>query len=150
MADTISKEKRSENMSAIKSRDTNPEVYLRKKLFACGLRYRKNSASIFGHPDLYLAKYKTAVFVNGCYWHRHSGCKFAYMPKSRVEFWNKKFADNIKRDRLVQEKLLSQNIKCLVIWECTIKHMMKNTAFENEIIGKILFFLNNYNISCEL
>lgn len=130
MADTISSERRSRNMSAIKSKDTKPEVYLRKLLYHRGFRYRKNYSGVFGRPDIYLPKYKVAIFVNGCYWHRHSGCQYAYMPKSRVEFWQKKFDDNVRRDRLVQETLENQGIRCIVVWECTIRKMQKDSEVE--------------------
>lgn len=150
MADIVSTEKRSKNMAAIKSKDTKPEMYFRKKLFYCGLRYKKNTGSVFGHPDMFLAKYRTAIFVNGCYWHRHPGCKYAYMPKSRIEFWNAKFGSNIKRDHRVREVLQSQQIKCLIVWECTIKRMMKDTAFEVDIIEQVLSFLKSADLYSEL
>ena len=101
MADIKSPEERSRNMRAIRSKDTKPEIYLRKLLFAQGLRYRKNVQKLPGSPDMYLAKYRTAIFVHGCFWHRHQGCKYAYMPKSRTEFWVEKFDINVSRDRLV-------------------------------------------------
>lgn len=79
-----------------------------------------------GHPDIYLRKYNTAVFVHGFFWHRHSGCKYAYMPKSRVEFWQKKFEANVKRDYVVRMELQDKGIKCLIVWECTVKRMKRN------------------------
>lgn len=82
-------EERSKNMAAIHSRNTKPEIWFRKQLFARGYRYRLNTNRIQGHPDIYLRKYNTAIFIHGCFWQRHQGCKYAYMPKSRVEFWNK-------------------------------------------------------------
>lgn len=138
MADTISPERRSRNMSAIKSRDTNPEVYLRKLLYHQGFRYRKNYSGVFGHPDIYLPKYRVAIFVHGCYWHRHSGCQYAYMPKSRVEFWQKKFDDNVRRDQLVQNTLESQGIRYIVVWECTIKKMQKDKVTEAKATEEII------------
>lgn len=138
MADTISPERRSRNMSAIKSKDTKPEVYLRKLLYHQGFRYRKNYSGVFGHPDIYLPKYKVAIFVHGCYWHRHSGCRYAYMPKSRVEFWQKKFDDNVRRDQLVRETLENHGIRCLVVWECTITKMQKDSRVEAEILQEIM------------
>ncbi|TCL61674.1 very short patch repair endonuclease [Allofournierella massiliensis] len=141
MADILTPDKRSQNMSAIKSRDTKPEIYFRKLLFAEGLRYRKNSPSIIGHPDIYLAKYHTAIFVNGCFWHRHAGCKYAYTPKSRVDFWQKKFEQNIQRDAAVRESLATQGIKCLTIWECTIKRMKHDPDFETLILHRAIDFI---------
>ncbi len=143
MADTISPERRSRNMSAIKSKDTKPEVYLRKLLYHHGLRYRKNYSGVFGHPDIYLPKYKTAIFVHGCYWHRHEGCQCAYMPKSRVEFWQKKFNENIRRDQLVRETLENQGIHCIVFWECTIKQMKRDVVIKNEELKKLFSELSH-------
>lgn len=111
MADIVSAEERSRNMAAIRNRDTKPEVYLRKLLFARGYRYRIADRSVPGHPDIFLRRYNTAIFVHGCFWHRHRECKYAYTPKSRVEFWQKKFDDNVRRDRIVQKELLAKNIK---------------------------------------
>lgn len=137
MADIKTKDARSKNMSAIKSKETKPEIYLRKLLFSRGYRYRKNVSYIFGHPDIYLGKYKTAIFVHGCFWHRHQKCKFAYSPKSNVEFWEKKFERNIIRDKVVSQTLFDTNIKCLIVWECTIKKMKKDIKMESEILEKI-------------
>ncbi len=141
MADIKSAEARSKNMSAIKNKDTKPEVYFRKLLFAKGYRYRKNVKMIVGHPDLYMGKYKTAVFINGCFWHRHEGCKYTTNPKSRVEFWEKKFSRNIERDKEVQEELKKQKIKCLVVWECTIKQMMRSEEFAKKVLEDVEKFL---------
>ena len=90
------------------------------------------------NPDIYLPKYKVAIFVHGCYWHRHSGCQYAYMPKSRVEFWQKKFDDNIRRDKLVRETLENQGIRCIVVWECTIKKMQKNKEIETGTLQDLI------------
>lgn len=130
-------------MSAIHSKDTGPEVYFRKLLFAKGIRYRKNVAYVPGHPDIYLKKYNTAIFVNGCFWHRHSGCKYAYMPKSRLGFWENKFKKNKIRDNNVREALANAGIRQLVIWECTIKKMKKNLNLRDETIEAVVEFLNN-------
>lgn len=150
MADIISPEKRSQNMSAIRSKNTKPEVYLRKLLFAQGYRYRIADKSVPGHPDIFLRKYNTAIFINGCFWHRHPSCKYAYMPKSRVEFWQKKFDDNVQRDALVKAGLLERGIKCLTVWECTIKRMMKNVEFEQRIIEKCICFISSDEQKTEL
>lgn len=143
MADIKTQEERSRNMSAIRSKDTKPEIYLRKKLFAEGYRYRKNSKSAPGHPDIYLAKYHTAVFVNGCFWHRHKNCKYAYMPKSRIDFWTEKFSRNIERDETVKEELFAAGYKCLIVWECTIRKMMKNDVVSQTVISQISDFMTS-------
>ena len=141
MADIVSKEKRHENMAAIRSKDTSPEVYLRKLLFSRGYRYRKNASRITGHPDIYLPKYKVAIFVNGCFWHRHPGCRYAYMPKSRVDFWVKKFETNVQRDQIVRRKLEENEIRVLIIWECCIKRMKKDSNYESYILHEMEAFL---------
>lgn len=150
MADIVSPERRSKNMSAIRSKDTRPEIYLRKLLFAEGYRYRIAEKSIPGHPDMFLRKYNTAIFVHGCFWHRHQGCKYAYTPKSRVEFWQKKFDDNVCRDAVVRTALQENNIKCLIVWECTIKQMMKNSDVECRIINECKSFLSSDELLIEL
>ncbi len=143
MADTISSEARSRNMAAIRSKDTKPEVFLRKKLFAEGYRYRKNSNDVPGHPDLYFAKFRTAVFINGCFWHRHQNCKYAYMPKTRVEFWSEKFLRNVDRDAKVKVELAQTGYKCLIVWECTIRKMEKLESVANDVISRITDFLTS-------
>ena len=139
MADIKSSEERSQNMARIHSKDTKPEVWFRKQLFKYGYRYRKHINSLPGHPDLWLSKYNTAIFVHGCFWHRHSGCKFAYMPKSRVDFWQKKFKNNIIRDHNVRQALEIKNIKQLIIWECTIKQMIRSVEYERVILEQFNF-----------
>lgn len=124
--DIKSPEDRSKNMAAIRSKNTKPEIYFRKLLFAQGYRYSLNSKAVPGHPDIYLRKYNTAIFIHGCFWHRHSNCKYAYIPKSRVEFWQNKFEANTKRDCVVRMELADRGIKCLIVWECTVKRMLKN------------------------
>jgi len=141
MADTISPEQRSKNMSAIRSTDTKPEIYLRKLLFAEGYRYRISEKSVAGHPDIFLRKYNAAVFINGCFWHRHQGCKYAYNPKSRVEFWENKFANNLKRDEKVKIELSQNGNRQLIVWECTIKKMQKSSQLKDEVVGMIKEFL---------
>ena len=143
MTDIKTQEERSLNMAKIRSKNTKPEVWLRGQLFRRGYRYRKNAGSITGHPDIWLRKYDTAVFVNGCFWHRNSGCKYAYMPKSRVEFWADKFSQNMERDGRVKEELEKQGIRILIVWECTIKKMCRSIENETEIMGMIECFLNS-------
>lgn len=148
--DIKSAEDRSRNMAAIRSKDTKPEIFFRKLLFANGFRYRKNVKYVPGHPDLYLAKYHTAIFVHGCFWHRHKGCKYAYMPKSRQEFWNEKFEKNIKRDGEVLRQLSEKKVKCLIVWECTIRKMIRSEAYLKERMLIVLDFLNSTSLFNEI
>ena len=137
MADIKDTDSRSRNMSAIKSRDTKPELFVRKALFADGFRYRIAPKNIPGHPDIYLAKYRLAIFVHGCFWHRHVHCKYAYSPKSRQEFWETKFRNNIQRDIEVRTQLRKQGKRFLIIWECAIKEAQKKTGNAPELIRHI-------------
>lgn len=150
MADIVSPEKRSRNMSAIRSKNTKSEVYLRKLLFAQGYRYRIADKSVPGHPDIFLRKYNTAIFVNGCFWHRHPGCKYAYTPKSRVEFWQKKFDDNVRRDSAVKAELLEHGIKLLTVWECAIRRMQRDKIEEERALAKIIFFIKSNEKNAEI
>lgn len=120
MADRITSEVRSRNMAAIKGRDTIPEVVFRKKLFAKGLRYRKNVRALPGCPDIVLPKYKAVIFVNGCFWHMHNCDRFRW-PKTNPEFWENKILGNVDRDKQNYKKLREQGWKVIVVWECEIK-----------------------------
>lgn len=141
MTDIKSAKDRSRNMAAIRSKDTTPEVYIRKLLFSRKYRYRKNVSYTPGHPDLFLRKFNLAVFVHGCFWHRHRDCKYAYMPRSREDFWQKKFDQNIVRDAEVLKELDEQGIRCLIIWECTIKAMRKDKEVEESVMTTIDDFI---------
>ena len=143
MADIKSPEERSRNMAKIRSKDTKPEVWLRKKLFERGYRYRKNVSNVPGHPDAWLAKYNSALFVHGCFWHRHNGCKYSYTPKSRVDFWTEKFQKNVRRDEQVRAELAEKSVKMLIVWECTVKRMMKDAAATKEVHDQIEDFLKS-------
>ena len=144
MADTKSPEERSKNMSAIKRADTKPEKYIRNLLFSSGYRYRLQTNVVPAHPDLWLRKYNTAVFIHGCFWHRHRCCKYAYIPKSRIEFWEEKIKKNELRDQIVQAQLAAHGIKCLIIWECTIKKVQKKTGNREQLLADIENFRNDY------
>ena len=148
--DIKSPEERSKNMAAIHSKNTKPEIYLRKLLFARGYRYGVNSKSVPGHPDIYMRKYNTAIFVHGCFWHRHEGCKYAYMPKSRVEFWQKKFDANIKRDEYVRKELMRKKVKVVIVWECTIKKMKKDEELREDKLHQLEDYLQNEQYSLEI
>lgn len=121
MSDKLTPEKRSWNMSRIKGKDTKIEVEVRKYLFSKGYRFRKNDKRYPGKPDIVLPKYHVAIFVHGCFWHRHEGCKDATTPKTRTEFWLEKFDKNVKNDQIKQEKLSELGWKVIVIWECELK-----------------------------
>ena len=114
-------EQRSRNMSAIKSKNTKPEIKVRKVLHSMGYRFRLHSKDLPGSPDIVLPKYKTVIFVHGCFWHRHENCKYASTPKTRKEFWNKKFTENKKRDSEIQEKIKILDWRSVVSWECDTK-----------------------------
>jgi DNA mismatch endonuclease (patch repair protein) len=121
MADTVTKEKRSVIMSKIRGKETSIEVLVRKWLFSKGFRYRKNDKRLPGSPDIVLPKYKTAIFVQGCFWHGHEGCKHYKIPKTRTEFWSAKITRNIDRDRINFSKLKELGWNVFVIWECELR-----------------------------
>lgn len=120
--DIWDKKKRSEVMSKIRSTNTKPEVKLRKELFAAGFRYRTNYKKLPGKPDMVLSKYKTVIFVNGCFWHGHEGCKYFYTPKTNTDFWIDKIAINKKRDNQNTAALLHAGWSVIIVWECTISY----------------------------
>ena len=120
MTDTINSDKRSWNMAQIKDKDSKPELIVRSYLHGRGFRFRTNVNSLPGKPDIVLKKYNTLIFVDGCFWHRHKGCKYAYTPKSRKDFWKTKFRNNVKRDKLVNEELGKSEWNVHRIWECEI------------------------------
>ncbi len=120
MVDRLTKEKRSWNMSRIKGRDTGPELAVRSLLHKAGYRFRLHRKDLPGKPDIVLPKYRTVILVHGCFWHRHEGCAFAYKPKSRQDFWKKKFKENTRRDRNNIDALDTLGWRVIVVWECEI------------------------------
>ena len=143
---------RSENMARIKGKDTKPEVYLRKLLWHKGYRYRCNYRDLKGKPDIYIKKYNTAIFVNGCFWHMHKGCSNSNIPKSNREFWLKKLNRNVERDYENYQALEKFGIKTVVVWECTLKKMKKDNDFEKEICDRVISVLldNNSKLFVEI
>ena len=121
MVDKFTKETRSYVMSQIKGKDTKPEIIVRKYLFSKGLRFRKNDKRYPGSPDIVLPKYKTVVFVHGCFWHLHDGCKHAVMPKSNIDYWKKKLYGNKERDERNQKELEEMGWNVITVWECQLK-----------------------------
>lgn len=125
--DVFSPEKRSQVMSRIRSKDTKPEKIIRSILHKLGFRFRINRKDLPGKPDIVLPKYKTVIFVHGCFWHQHEGCKIASKPKSNIKFWQDKFSRNIERDKKNQEDLYKMGYRVLVIWECEINEIQKKS-----------------------
>lgn len=119
--DVHNKKTRSYNMSRIKGKNTKPEEIVRKYLFSKGFRYRKNDKRLPGSPDIVLPKYKTVIFVNGCFWHKHEHCKYFKWPKTNAEFWKNKIEQNVLRDFINQNHLKSMGWNVLIVWECQLK-----------------------------
>lgn len=127
---------RSYTMSRVKSKDTRPELMVRKALFAYGFRFRKNDRRYAGCPDIVLPKYKTIIFVNGCFWHGHEACRGSCLPKSNTDYWSGKIARNIQRDKRNYENLRDADWNVIVIWECELRRSL----FEERIallVGQI-------------
>lgn len=121
MADVHTKETRSFNMSRIRGKDTKPELLVRKYLHAHGLRYRLHTTALPGKPDVVLPKYKTVVFVHGCFWHKHESCRYFVVPKTRTEFWMNKIGRNVANDEKQRVALEAAGWRVLTIWECELK-----------------------------
>lgn len=139
MADNKSKESRSYNMSRISGKDTKPEELVRKYLFSKGFRYRKNDKRLPGSPDLVLPKYKTVIFVNGCFWHGHQGCKYFVWPKDNADFWRAKIEANIERDQRKNEQLCAMGWDVITVWECQLKKKYRDetlSALEKRLRDK--------------
>lgn len=134
MADTVSRSKRKEMMSSVKQRHTKPEIAVRKLLHRLGYRFRLHNKKLPGTPDIVLPKYKTVIFVHGCFWHQHENCRKARRPTSNVEFWNEKLDKNIERDKRKESELLEADWNILTIWDYEIKD-------SNTLKDKILKYL---------
>ena len=132
--DIHSKKVRSKNMAAIKSKNTKPELEVRKYLFSLGFRYRLHNKSLPGKPDISNMKKKIAIFVNGCFWHSHKDCKYAFKPKTRAEWWKKKLHSNKKRDQRNYVSLKSMGWNVIVIWECEIKNKSYSKKIGNFLL----------------
>lgn len=126
--DVLTAEQRHYNMSRIRGRDTGPEKTVRSYLFRKGLRFRKNDRRLPGHPDIVLPKYRTVIFVNGCFWHGHEGCRYAAFPKTNTGFWTRKIETNRERDERVAEELRKEGWNVVTVWECQLgKGVLENT-----------------------
>jgi len=146
--DIKSKSERSKNMSAIRSKNTKPEQKIRKALFAKGFRYRLNVSSIPGTPDIVLPKYKTVIFVHGCFWHGHKNCYLFKIPSTNRDFWKNKIEANYKRDREIMRKLSGSKWRILIIWECSLKGKYKLNF--DELMEKVILFLHSNDIMYEI
>lgn len=131
--DKLTKEQRHKCMAAIRSKNTRPEVLVRKFLFSRGFRYRLNHPRLPGHPDVVLRKYRTVIFVNGCFWHGHEGCKYFRLPRTNVEFWASKIHRNQQRDKNEQVRLAEMGWHCITIWECQLKPSVREQTLESLI-----------------
>ena len=120
-------------MSQIRSKNTKPEEIVRKFLFSKGFRYRKNDKKLPGKPDIVLPKYKTIIMVNGCFWHKHEGCKYFVWPKNNAEFWKEKINRNIERDYINQLELRNLGWKVIIVWECELKKAVREERLERLI-----------------
>lgn len=134
-------------MSSIHSKDTKPEVLVRKFLWNRGFRYRLNNPRLPGHPDIVLRKYRTCVFVNGCFWHGHDGCKYFRLPKTNTEFWKKKIERNKERDKEEQVKLAQMGWHCITVWECELKADKREKALESLAFTLNHIFLQDHTVT---
>lgn len=131
LMDVLTPQQRHANMASIHSKDTKPEVLVRKYLWSQGFRYRLNNPRLPGHPDIVLRKYRTCVFVNGCFWHGHEGCKYFRLPKTNTEFWEKKIGRNKERDKEEQKQLATMGWHVIVVWECELKTDKRERTLKN-------------------
>ena len=136
MTDTISKEHRSWNMGRIRGKDTKPEIGVRSLLHRLGYRYRLHDRNLPGRPDIVLRRFRTVIFVHGCFWHRHPGCRYAYFPKSRTDFWEEKFARNVVRDHDAQAALAIGGWRVATVWECETRDLLVLAERLKELLGE--------------
>ena len=137
MADIYSPSKRSDIMAKISGKETKPEVIVRKFLFANGFRYRKNDKKLPGKPDIVLPKYKTVVFVHGCFWHNHEGCRYAKLPTTRKELWENKIGNNKIRDAKNKQELEARGWRVLMVWQCEISNAQKREERLSDLVKEI-------------
>lgn len=129
--DIVSPEKRSRMMAGIKGKDTKPELVVRKLVHGMGFRYRLHRKDLPGSPDLVFPRLKKVIFVHGCFWHRHPGCRFAYTPKSNTRFWQDKLEGNVRRDALASAALDALGWEVLIVWECEVSDLSALTRKVN-------------------
>lgn len=142
--DKMTPEQRHRCMASIKGKDTKPEMLVRKFLWSRGFRYRLNHPRLPGKPDIVLRKYRTCIFVNGCFWHGHEGCGLFVMPKSRTEYWHAKIIRNQERDKRVKQELASMGWHSITIWECQLKPSSRDMTLESLAYTLNKIFLLNH------
>lgn len=125
MVDHVDRDKRSRIMAAVRSKHTQPEMYVSRLVHSLGYRYRLHVADLPGKPDLVFPSRRKAIFVHGCFWHRHSRCRYASSPKTHIGFWEEKFHANVARDRSVRRELKKQGWEILIVWQCELKQREK-------------------------
>lgn len=146
----MTSEQRSRCMAAVKGKDTKPEMIVRKYLFSRGLRFRVQVRKLTGTPDIVLPKYKTVVFVNGCFWHGHEGCKYFRLPKSNVEFWKEKIERNIARDARNEAELKALGWRVILVWECDIKAVSGREEYLERLYDRIVSRVQSYSLDVEV
>lgn len=146
MADKLTKEQRRHCMAQIRGKGTKPEMVVRKFLFGRGFRYRLNHPWLPGHPDIVLRKYRSVIFVNGCFWHGHEGCRYYVVPKSNTEFWKAKIARNRTRDIEEQRRLASMGWHCITVWECQLKPAVREQTLESLAFTLNRIWLNDHSV----
>ena len=149
MADVMTTEQRSRNMAAIKGKDTKPEMIVRKYLFSRGLRFRVQVRKLPGNPDIVLPKYKTVIFVNGCFWHGHDGCRYFRLPKSNVGFWEEKIERNVARDVRNEAELKALGWRVVRVWECEIKTVAQREEYLKRLYDRIVNPAQSYVIESD-
>jgi DNA mismatch endonuclease (patch repair protein) len=148
--DSLTPQQRHHNMVSIRSANTKPEILVRKYLWKEGFRYRLNNPRLPGHPDLVLRKYRTCIFVNGCFWHGHEVCKYFRMPKTNVDFWTKKINRNKERDKQEQQQLAKMGWHCITIWECELKSPNRDKTLESLAFTLNHIFLQDHSLKYDL
>lgn len=145
MPDPLTPEQRHRCMASIHNSDTRPERLVRRFLFACGMRYRINVKRLPGTPDIVMRKYHTVIFINGCFWHGHEGCKYFRMPHTNTSFWEKKIHRNRKRDKRNEEQLQAMGWNVVTIWECELKPAAREQTLDKLYIGLQRVFLSQFS-----
>lgn len=143
--DVVTKDKRSKIMAAIRSKNTRPEIIVRKYLFSRGFRYRLNHPRLPGHPDIVLRKYRTCIFVNGCFWHGHD-CHNGHLPKTNHDFWRNKINRNRERDKEEQRRLSEMGWHCITVWECELASDKRNATLQSLEYTLNRIYLNDHAI----